>query len=372
MDQHTTSQRWVIKLGTSVLTAGTSYLNSRRMLEITRQIAHLHDSDTEAIVVSSGAITAGREQLGNPDLGRNLPVRQMLAAVGQPRLMHAYADLFAIFDIDVAQILLTRGDFSNRQRYLNARDTLNALLDRRVIPIINENDTIGTDEIKLGDNDNLSALVANLIDADRLILLTDQPGLFTTDPGVDPNAQLISTVEEIDESLWGIAGGAGSTLGTGGMVTKLQAAQLATRSGTTVIIAQGSRPNVLVDLAGPTAREIGTWFMASGSHMESRKRWILSERVQGTLTVDAGASRILARGEASLLPVGVVGVDGQFERGVIVRVVGPDGEEIARGLVNYGAASLDKIKGRQSDEIAMLLGYTYGDEVIHRDHLVLV
>jgi len=342
------------------------------LLEIARQVARLHDHHMEIVIVTSGAMAAGREQLGNPDLERNIPAKQMLSAIGQPRLMHLYADLFALFSIDVAQILLTRSDFSNRLSYLNARDSLNALLTHGVIPIVNENDTIATEEIKLGDNDNLSALVANLVDADRLIMLTDQPGLFTTDPRTHPDAQLISTVDEINAELWDSAGGAGTNLGTGGMVTKLQAAQLATRSGTTVVIAQGSHPDVLLDLAGPDARSLGTWFQPSSSHVESRKRWILSDRAQGALTVDEGASRILQAGGASLLPVGVTALEGTFERGVIVRVLNPAGAEIARGLTNYSARSLERILGCQSGEIEARLGYTYGDEVIHRDHLVLV
>ena len=366
------TNRWVIKLGTSVLTAGTAQISPRRLLEIVRQVAHLHEQSMEIVLVTSGAMAAGREQLDNPDLGRNIPAKQMLSAVGQPRLMHLYADLFALFGIDVAQILLTRSDFSHRLSYLNARDSLNALLAHHVIPIVNENDAIATEEIKLGDNDNLSALVANLVDADRLILLTDQPGLFTTDPRSDPDAQLISTVDEINDDLFNIAGGAGTSLGTGGMTTKLQAAQLATRSGTTVVIAQGARPDVLLELAGPDARSLGTWFQPSSSHVESRKRWILSERTPGSLTVDEGAARILRGGGASLLPVGVTAIAGAFERGVVVRVLDPAGQEIARGLSNYSARSLERILGCQSDEIEARLGYTYGDEVIHRDHLVLV
>jgi glutamate 5-kinase len=365
-------KRLVVKLGTSVLTAGTPHLSPRRLLEIVRQVARLHERGVEVIIATSGSIAAGRDQLGNPDLGRNIPAKQMLAAVGQPRLMHTYADLFAIFDIDVAQILLTRSDFSNRQRYLNARDTLGALLAQRVIPIVNENDTIATDEIKLGDNDNLSALVANLIDADLLAMLTDQPGLFTGDPRTDPQAELIHAVEAIDDVLWEAAGGAGTALGTGGMVTKLQAAQLAVRSGVTVVIAQGTRPDVLLELVGPDGEATGTWFHPATSHIESRKRWMLSEQPQGRVKVDAGAARTLRQGGASLLPVGMVGVEGEFERGVVVSVTGPDGHEIARGLANYSADELSRICRAHSTEIAARLGYTAGDEVIHRDHLVLV
>ena len=365
-------KRLVVKLGTSVLTGGTSRLSPRRMLELARQVAALCESGCEVIVVSSGAMAAGREHLQNPDLGPNIPAKQMLAAVGQPRLMYAYSDIFALFEKHVAQVLLTSSDFRDRKRYLNARDTLEALLEQGVIPIVNENDTTATQEIRLGDNDSLSALVANLIDADLLALLTDQPGLFSSDPRADPDARLINRVEQIDETLWEIAGGAGSALGTGGMTTKLQAAQLATRAGTTVVIAAGARPDVLLELVGERGETIGTWFRPVGTHLESRKRWIISEAPQGALTVDAGAARSLQSGGASLLPVGLAEVAGDFDRGVIVRMLAPDGAEIGRGLVKYGAADLRRIAGCHSAEIESRLGYTYGDEVIHRDDLVLV
>ncbi len=367
-----TYRRVVVKLGTSVLTAGTRHINPRRMLEVVRQIAQLQEDGLEMILVSSGAIAAGRDTLSDPDLGRNIPAKQMLSAVGQPVLMHVYSDLFAIFDIHVAQVLLTRGDFSNRHRYLNARDTLSALMAQRVVAVVNENDTIATDEIKFGDNDNLSALVANLIDADLLVMLTDQPGLYTGDPRTDPEARLINSVTNIDEALWQSAGGAGTTLGTGGMVTKLQAAQLAIRSGVTVVIAPGARPDVLLKLVGPGGSEIGTWFPASSTHVESRKRWLLSEQARGIVHVDEGAARTLRRGGASLLPVGVVRAEGGFERGTLVRVQGPDGHDIARGLTNYAAADLVRLAGVQSSEIVTRLGYTYGDEAIHRDNLFVL
>lgn len=365
-------RRVVVKLGTSVLTAGTPHISPRRMLEIVRQVAHLYESGTRVMLVSSGAIAAGRDRLSDPDLGRNIPAKQMLAAVGQPVLMHAYADLFAIYGMHVAQVLLTRGDFSNRPRYLNARDTLGALLAQRVVPIINENDTIATDEIKFGDNDNLSALVANLVDADLLIMLTDQPGLYTGDPRTNPDARLINSVPHIDDALWQSAGGSGTSLGTGGMVTKLQAAQLATRSGVTVVIAPGARADVLRELTGPDGGAVGTWFPASSTHLESRKRWLLSERAQGVVHVDAGAARTLRAGGASLLPVGVIRTEGEFERGMVVGVRGPDGGEVARGLANYGAADLTRLAGAQSAEIVTRLGYTYGDEAIHRDNLIVL
>ncbi len=372
MENNEQFDRLIVKLGTGVLTAGTSRLSPRRMLEIVRQIVLLVENGKQIALVSSGAIAAGREQLNNPELGRNIPAKQMLAAVGQPRLMHTYADLFAIFGLDVAQVLLTKDDFRNRKRYLNARDTLESLLAHSVIPIINENDTVGTYEIKLGDNDNLSALVANLLDADLLVLLTDQPGLLTGDPRIDPDAELISHVDDINDEIWEAAGRENSPWGTGGMVTKLQAAQLATRSGTRVVIAKGSQPNVLIDLCGPGGSEIGTWFEPVSTHVESRKRWILSEKPVGTLRIDKGAARMLKKGGASLLPVGVVGVEGQFERGAIVSVVGPGGKEVSRGQVNYNSEDIERLSGLHSDGITDRLGYTYGDEVIHLDYLVLV
>jgi glutamate 5-kinase len=362
-------KRVVIKLGTSVLTAGGVRLNVRRMLEIVQQVCTLHDAGHEVVVVSSGAIAAGRALLA--EAGPSLTAKQMLSAIGQPRLMHTYSDLFTIFDVTVAQVLLTRGDVGERERYLNARDTFLGLLTHRVVPIVNENDTISTKEIRLGDNDNLSAHVANLIDADLLIMLTDQPGLFTTDPRTDPNAELIPMVEHIDQEVFDIAGGAGSAMGTGGMRTKIEAAQLATRSGTTTVIAQGARPAVITDLCSPEGRHIGTWFKAATTHLESFKRWILSEKPQGTLHIDAGAADALRQHGVSLLPVGVKQVEGAFQRGVVVRIRHKD-EEVARGLVNYAADALRQIAGLHSEHIRPTLGYTTGHEAVHRDRLVLV
>ncbi len=372
MSQQADIRRVVVKLGTSVLTDGTNQLSQRRILQLVEQIVALQTSGLELVVVSSGAAAAGREVLSQQALSKAIPVKQMLSAIGQPRLMHLYADLFSIFDQHVAQVLLTKHDLSNRTSYLNARDTLESLLMHRIVPIVNENDTVAIDELKLGDNDNLSALVANLIDADLLAILTDQPGLFSTDPRTDPNAKLITVVDKIDDDLLNTAGGTGTPLGTGGMVTKLEAAQLATRSGTTVVIASGSRPGVLADLVRENGHAVGTWFPQTVSHIESRKRWILSEEAGGTLTVDKGAAQALKKGDASLLPVGVTQVEGAFSRGVVVRVVNQANEEIARGLVNYGANDLFLIRGVQSHHIVSTLGYTYGDEAIHRDHLIIL
>ncbi len=363
-------RRIVVKLGTSVLTKGTSYLNRQRMLEIVQQIAQLHTDGHEVIMVSSGAQTAGRERLDFPDLGKSVPAKQMLSAVGQSRLMRIYKDLFDIFEIIVAQILLTRDDLSHRGRYLNARDTLITLIEHRIIPIINENDTIATDEIRVGDNDNLSALVASVLDADLLIILTDQPGVFTDDPRKNPQAALIQTIEHISDDLFELAGGAGTTMGTGGMFTKIQAAQIATRSGVKTVIASGSEPNVITRLAN--GELIGTHILPATTLSESRKRWLLTDRTQGAVHVDAGAVKVLMRGGASLLPVGIRNVDGDFERGATLSVFSPDGREIAHGLTNYNSNDVKKLCGKKSNEIVETLGYSYGDAVLHRNNLVVL
>ena len=364
--------RIIVKLGTSTLTAGSSRLSLPRMVDLVRQISQIHTSGCEIILVTSGAITAGRECLNDPQLPKDIPVKQMLAAVGQPRLMALYKQLFELYGISVAQVLLTRNDLSDRRSYLNSRNTLAALLAQRVIPIINENDTVATEEIRVGDNDNLSALVSNLIDAELLILLTDQPGLFTADPRRDPHAQLIDNVSEgqIPEALWQAAGGSLNGIGTGGMATKLQAADLARRSGAAVIIARGSDADIISRLvAGET---IGTYFNPTASVVESRKRFILAgSGSQGMIKVDPGAAYALKEG-SSLLPVGITAVEGKFERGDTVRVADLEGREIARGLINYSSDQLESIRGHRSDEILKILGFAYGEEVIHRNNLVLL
>jgi glutamate 5-kinase len=363
----------VVKLGTSTLTAGTSYLSPARMVELVRQLAQLHNQGCKVVLVSSGAMAAGRERLAFPQLPKATPAKQMLSAIGQPRLMALYEQLFDIYKLTVAQVLLTRTDLADRSRYLNSRNTLSALLAQRVIPIINENDTVATEEIRLGDNDNLSALVANLIEADLLVMLTDQPGLFTADPRSDPSAQLIQDIDTpaIPQSVWDAVGGTAGKLGTGGMLTKLQAADLARRSGTTVVIAAGDEENVLTRLVA--GEKLGTRFSALATTLEGRKRYILAggNRLNGTLQVDAGAARALCKG-SSLLPVGVKRVSGVFDCGDTVKVIDSSGNEIARGLVNYSAADLALIAGKQSKEIEAILGADYDDEVIHRNNLVLI
>lgn len=375
-----TAERIVIKLGTSTLTGGEKKLSAPRLVDLARQVTALQAAGRQVVLVSSGAMAAGREALGFPNLPRYLPSKQMLAAVGQPRLMASYELYFSIYGVRVAQVLLTRADLDDRRRYLNARNTLEALLRQKVLPIINENDTVAVEEIRIGDNDNLSALAANLIEADLLVLLTDQEGLYTADPRHDPQARLIHEVgpEPFAAELWQAAGGSDSGLGTGGMVTKLQAADLARHGGTTVVIASGGEPDVLLRLA--RGESLGTRLLPVINKLEGRKRYILSGSRQGgkrgkdttgELTVDAGAARALARG-GSLLPAGLVGAAGDFERGDTVRVLGTDGRAIAAGLTNYSSPELAQICGKQSSEIESILGFTVGDEVIHRNNMVLL
>lgn len=364
------NRRIVIKLGTSTLTDGTTYLSQPRMVDLVRQICTLRNAGTEVILVSSGAIALGREVLCFPNLPKEIPAKQMLAAVGQPRLMDLWGRLFAIYGQTIAQVLLTREDLRSRSRYLNARNTLLALLQQGLVAVINENDTVATEEIRVGDNDSLSALVANLIDADMLILLTDRDGFFTADPRKYPDAKLVSLVDtpEISPELWEAAGGSGN-LGTGGMITKLQSADLARRSGVEVIIARGKTPDILLRLF--RGEELGTRFTPTMSALESRKRYILTGGKAGKLIVDQGAVSALLQG-GSLLPPGVVDIIGNFNRGETISICTQDDREIARGLVNYNQQDCLKIRGRQSYEIETLLGYFYGEEIIHRNNMVLI
>ncbi len=364
--------RTVIKLGTSTLTSGTTRLSPPLLIELARQVSQLQAAGHQVVLVSSGAIAAGRERLGFPQLPKDIPAKQMLAAIGQPRLMAFYEQIFGLYGLTVAQILLTRMDLASRHRYLNARNTLVALMEQKVIPVVNENDTVAVEEIRVGDNDNLSALVANLVDADWLILLTDQSGLYTADPRVDPNAQLVEEIasRDISPELWQAAGIGGYGLGTGGMATKLQAVDLARRSGACCVIAWGKEPNVLLRIAD--GEKIGTRFPPIATSVESRKRYILSARqAPGQLSIDEGAVKALRRG-GSLLPVGLTAIEGAFERGDTVRVATPNGIEIARGIVNYDSRDLIRIIRCPSDEIESILGYHFGDEVIHHNDLVLL
>jgi glutamate 5-kinase len=373
MINQTEFRRIVIKLGTSTLTEGTAFLSSPRLVDLIRQISYIHNQHKDIILVSSGAMAAGREALNFPTLPKQLPAKQMLAAVGQPRLMTLYAQLFALYNLKVAQVLLTRADLENRRSYLNARNTLEALLEQRVIPIVNENDTVATEEIRVGDNDNLSSQVANLVEADLLLMLTDQPGIFTSDPKISPEAIQIKQIDspEIPEEIWKAAGGTNTILGTGGMFTKLQAADLARRGGTTVVVARGSDPDIVLKVM--RRDETGTWFLPAGGIQESRKRYILmtGRYDTGSITIDQGAVVALRSG-GSLLPVGVHAVDGEFERGDAIKIRDMNGKEIARGLTNYSHDQLKVIVGTHSNHIEELLGFSYGDEVIHHNDLVIL
>lgn len=366
-------RRVVVKAGTNLLTGGTDRIARDALEDLARQLSELRSQGGDAILVTSGAIHAGRERLRTLPGGGGLASRQALAAVGQSRLMSLWDDVFAAHGIPVAQALLTRRDLADRLGYLNARNTLLALLDLGVLPVVNENDVVAVEEIRdsvIGDNDNLSALVANLVDADLLLLLSDVAGLYSADPSTHPDAEIIRTVLTIDAALEAAAGAAGA-LGTGGMVTKLQAARVATSSGTHVVIADGLETDVI--LRATAGEAVGTHFVPRGDRVESRRRYLLSGLpVRGRIVVDGGAAAALAAGGSSLLPAGVLSADGTFERGDVVQVVGPDGRHLASGTANYSVGDVTQIAGQRSDRIAAVLGYEYGDEVIHRSNLVLL
>ncbi len=364
-------RRIVVKVGTSTLTAGSRRLNPPRMIDLVRQIAALRDAGADVVLVTSGAQQAGRERLGHPQERKNIPYKQMLAAVGQSRLMHFWEQYFELYDIIVAQVLLTRQDVEDRHRYLNLRDTFEGLLQRHIVPIVNENDAVATDEIKVGENDSLSAMVANLVEADLLVLLTDTDGLYTSDPNTDANARLIERVERIDADIYALASDSKSGLGTGGMYTKIVAADMAVRSGTSVVIANGGRENVL---SGIWTKSVpATWFPARITPAEGRKHWLLAQPLAaGKVVVDAGAARALLTQGKSLLPVGIIAVEGDFQRGAIIDVCDASGHAVARGLCNYDADDLRRIMGQRSSDIGDILGYDYGPEFIHRDKLVLL
>lgn len=364
-----TPQTIVIKLGTSVLTQGSKHLNRAHMIEIVRQCANLKLQGHKIIIVTSGAIAAGRECLSYPNLPKNMASKQMLAAVGQSKLMQIWAQLFEIYQIKIGQMLLTRADLEDRERYLNARDMLGALLDNNIIPIVNENDAVATTEIKVGDNDNLSALVAILANANKLVLLTDQKGLFTNDPRKDPNATLIKTVKIIDDKLKQLAGQSGTNLGTGGMITKLQAANIAMHAGIEVIIATGAKPEIITNLDNA----IGTRFLPIKGCVEGRKQWILAGPATcGSIYIDNGASKAITEQGCSLLPKGITKVNNNFMRGDVVHVCTTNGKIIAKGICHYSSCDLEKIKGMHSDKITPILGYEYGAVAIHRDDLVIL
>ena len=384
-EQQSLHRRIVVKAGTSLLTGGTGRLDTGAIASLVEQIAGLHCTGVEVLLVTSGAVAAGRETLERKGLGAQgapagsapwsweLPYRQLLAAVGQSRLMYIYEQLFEQRDITVAQALVTRRDIADRVGYLNIRNTLLALLALGVVPILNENDVVEVEELEgevIGDNDTLSALVANIVDADLLVMLGDTAGLYTADPHLDPEARLIPRVERIDDVI--TQAGPGATgLGRGGMAAKLTAARLATTSGATTVIADGREANVLPRLAG--GEPLGTWFPPAATRLESRQRWMLSAVSRnGAVVVDGGAVRALRDENRSLLPAGVRGVQGSFLRGDVVPILGPQGERVAAGIANYGAEDTRRIMGLRSDRIGGILGYQYGAEVVHRSNLVML
>ena len=374
VDSKFTCRRVVVKFGTSLLTAGSTRLNMARMTDLVAQVARLYKQGVEVVIVTSGAIAAGREKLGLTKKAKGVALKQVLASVGQGLLMNVYGRLFEQYDITVGQALLTKSVLVDRAGYLNARNTLLALLEMGVIPIVNENDVVAVDEIRearFGDNDNLSAMVANLIDADLLCILTDIDGLYTADPKHDPTAKLIPLVAKIDEKIDALVSGSTSGLGTGGMVTKIEAARLATESGVTVVIANGSEKDVLVRMAAGEA--IGTRFLSVKNKLDSRERWLLSGLcTRGKLTVDDGAAKALKKNDCSLLAAGINQVEGNFQRGDIVDICDLRGVKLGSGITNYTAVEVQTIKGAHSGNITDLLGYDFGSEVVHRNNLVIL
>jgi glutamate 5-kinase len=365
-------RRAVVKIGSNVL-AGPQGLRRERVRALAGEIAALAKGGRQVVVVTSGAVAAGSARVGG--LGpsrRRIEWRQAAAAVGQIGLMAAYERAFSSHERQVAQVLLTHADLADRRRYLNARHTLRALLDLGIVPIVNENDTVAVEELKFGDNDNLSALTAALVEADLLVMLTDVAGLYTRDPRLDPDATIVRVAHAIDAAVQQAAGPSQSGVGTGGMASKLAAAQKAAAAGIPTIIADGTHADVLAGIFDADV-ESGTLLLAGSESLGRRKHWIAyTLKPSGALQLDDGAQQALGKGGRSLLPSGVRGVSGDFGVGDSVSCLGPDGREFARGLVNYSAAEVDKIKGAHSRDIERLLGYKGSDEVIHRDDLVLL
>ncbi|MDD4928153.1 MAG: glutamate 5-kinase [Gallionella sp.] len=367
----TSCRRIVVKVGSSLVTNQGAGLDLDALSNWARQIAMLNAGGHEVVLVSSGAIAEGMQRLGWRSRPNAIHELQAAAAVGQMGLVQAYESCFRRHGLHAAQVLLTHADLADRERYLNARATLSTLLNLRVIPIINENDTVVTDEIKFGDNDTLGALVTNLIDADALIILTDQSGLFTADPRRDPAATLVSHAMAGDTQLEGMAGGAGSSIGRGGMLTKILAARRAAHSGAHTVIASGHEPDVLLRLA--QGESIGTLLTAPALSLAARKQWLAGHlQVTGRLVLDSGALRALQVDGKSLLPIGVRHVFGEFQRGSVVACVSESGQDVARGLINYNSDEARRIIRHPSQEIPSLLGYGGDSEIIHRDNLVLL
>lgn len=366
------AKRIVVKVGSSTITYANGKRNFSQIDRLARELSDLQNQGKEMILVSSGAVAVGADRLGLPAKPATIPGKQAAAAVGQGVLMHTYEKLFADYGQTVAQVLITRTEAIDRHRYTNCRNTFMELLHQRVIPIVNENDVVALDELKIGDNDNMSALVAGIIDADLVIILSDIDGLYTANPSVDPNAELVHTVYEITPEIEASAGGVGSTRGTGGMATKIQAAKAATSSGIQLVIASGTEKNAIPRIL--QGEEIGTLFVSRENRLQFRKRWLaFGAKIQGSIVVDDGCAKAIRKaGGCSILPAGIYQVVGDFQTGSTVSVIDKEGHELARGLVHYTACELDKIKGCKSSDIAEIIGHKNYDEVIHRDDLVIL
>lgn len=362
-------KRVVIKIGSSVI-SNADGLDLDRIASLCADVHELRQRGYEVVLVSSGAVAAGKMDLGITGRPQTIPLKQAAAAIGQSRLMRAYKDAFRSHGLNVGQVLLTRDDLANRRRYLNARNTLMTLLEYGVVPIINENDTVVVDEIRFGDNDNLSAMVTNLVEAHLLAILSDVDGLFDADPRTNPTARLLSEIERITPEIEAMAGSTESQLGTGGMATKLKAAKRATLYGAGTAIINGRNLHNLLNLFN--GHELGTYFLPARDPMAARKHWIaFTKKPRGKLFLDDGARKALSDGGKSLLPSGIRQLEGGFERGDAVRLCSLDGVEFAKGVINYSASELARIIGRKTHEIEAILGYKYGDEIVHRDNLVL-
>ncbi len=363
--------RIVIKIGSNILTDASGGLNHKRIHAIAGDVSEVYDSGHEVVIVSSGAVAAGMKKLGLKQKPKEIRLKQVAAAVGQSTLMRAYERSFEILDKKVAQALLTREDFSDRVRYLNSKNTLITLLSYGIIPVVNENDTVATDEIKFGDNDQLAALVSGLIDAERLIILSDVEGLYSADPKSNADAKLICYVDAVTSELISIAGGTGSAIGTGGMYSKILAAKKALSHGIKVNIISGRKKGLIASLVSGVHQ--GTEFRPSVKKISSRKCWIAyALKPRGSITIDDGAVRALQQNGKSLLPSGIVTINGTFDTGDAVTCMDTKGNLIAKGIVNYSAIDIEKIRGKKTSEIENILGYKYSDEIIHRDNLVLM
>ena len=364
-------RRWVVKIGSALLTDGGNGLNRQAIDAWVEQIDGLLATGKEIVLVSSGAIAEGLVRLQWARRPESIGQLQAAAAVGQMGLIEAYQTSFQRFGRHTAQILLDHDDIASRQRYLNARSALNTLLGHGVVPIVNENDTVVTDEIRFGDNDRLAAMVANLLDADLLVILTDRDGLFTADPAIDPQATLITEAACSDSSLDMVAGGSGSGVGRGGMLTKLQAARQAAHSGCNTLIVGGAQQNILSRIAA--GEPLGSLLTTNQKPLAARKQWLAGQlQIRGQLQLDAGAVAVLRQQGSSLLAVGVLAVEGDFKRGDLISCLDVDGREVARGLINYSAEETAVIKGHSTDQISRQLGYCEEDELIHRDNLVVL